>query len=39
MAETIRFLGRERCVPVMVTIGLTPQSINTIGSFKAAGAV
>jgi 3-methyl-2-oxobutanoate hydroxymethyltransferase len=36
MAETIRFLA-ERGVPVMAHIGLTPQSINTIGSFRAQG--
>jgi len=36
MAETIRFLV-ERGVPVMCHIGLTPQSINTIGSFRAQG--
>ena len=36
MAETIRFLA-ERGVPVMAHVGLTPQSINTIGSFKAQG--
>src|SRR5882762_6006536 len=36
MAETIRFLT-ERGVPVMGHIGLTPQSINTIGSFRAQG--
>jgi 3-methyl-2-oxobutanoate hydroxymethyltransferase len=36
MAETIRFLT-ERGVPVMAHIGLTPQSINTIGSFRAQG--
>jgi 3-methyl-2-oxobutanoate hydroxymethyltransferase len=36
MAETIRFLV-ERGVPVMAHIGLTPQSINTIGSFRAQG--
>src|SRR5262249_52081308 len=33
MAETIRFLV-ERGVPVMGHVGLTPQSINTIGSFR-----
>ncbi len=36
MAETIGFLV-ERGVPVMGHIGLTPQSINTIGSFRAQG--
>ncbi|HEY0330709.1 MAG TPA: 3-methyl-2-oxobutanoate hydroxymethyltransferase [Rhodopseudomonas sp.] len=36
MAETIRFLS-ERGVPVMGHIGLTPQSINTLGSFRAQG--
>ena len=36
MAETIRFLV-ERGVPVMAHIGLTPQAINTIGSFRAQG--
>ena len=36
MAETIRFLT-ERGVPVMGHVGLTPQSINTLGSFKAQG--
>jgi 3-methyl-2-oxobutanoate hydroxymethyltransferase len=36
MAETIAFLT-ERGVPVMAHIGLTPQSINTIGSFRAQG--
>ena len=36
MAETIAFLS-ERGVPVMGHIGLTPQSINTIGSFRAQG--
>jgi 3-methyl-2-oxobutanoate hydroxymethyltransferase len=35
-AETIRFLT-ERGVPVMGHIGLTPQSILTLGSFKAQG--
>jgi 3-methyl-2-oxobutanoate hydroxymethyltransferase len=36
MAETTAFLV-ERGVPVMAHIGLTPQSINTIGSFRAQG--
>jgi 3-methyl-2-oxobutanoate hydroxymethyltransferase len=36
MADTIRFLA-ERGVPVMAHVGLTPQSINTIGSFRAQG--
>jgi 3-methyl-2-oxobutanoate hydroxymethyltransferase len=36
MAETIAFLT-ERGVPVMGHIGLTPQAINTIGSFRAQG--
>ena len=36
MAETIAFLV-ERGVPVMGHIGLTPQSINTIGSCRAQG--
>src|SRR5512139_2991769 len=36
MADTIRFLT-ERGVPVMAHVGLTPQSINTIGSFRAQG--
>jgi 3-methyl-2-oxobutanoate hydroxymethyltransferase len=36
MAETIAFLV-QRGVPVMAHIGLTPQSINTIGSFRAQG--
>lgn len=36
MAETISFLC-ERGVPVMAHVGLTPQSINTLGSFRAQG--
>src|SRR5271154_1675103 len=36
LAETIAFLT-ERGVPVMGHIGLPPQSINTIGSFRAQG--
>jgi len=36
MADTIRFLV-ERGVPVMAHVGLTPQSINTLGSFRAQG--
>jgi 3-methyl-2-oxobutanoate hydroxymethyltransferase len=36
MAETIAFLV-ERGVPIMAHIGLTPQAINTIGSFRAQG--
>jgi 3-methyl-2-oxobutanoate hydroxymethyltransferase len=36
MAETIAFLA-GRGIPVMAHVGLTPQSINTIGSFKAQG--
>jgi 3-methyl-2-oxobutanoate hydroxymethyltransferase len=36
MAETIRFLS-ERGIPVMGHIGLTPQSINMLGSFRAQG--
>jgi 3-methyl-2-oxobutanoate hydroxymethyltransferase len=36
MAETIAFMV-ERGVPVMAHVGLTPQSINTIGSFRAQG--
>jgi 3-methyl-2-oxobutanoate hydroxymethyltransferase len=36
MAETVAFLV-ERGVPVMGHVGLTPQSINTIGSFRAQG--
>jgi 3-methyl-2-oxobutanoate hydroxymethyltransferase len=36
MAETIAFLV-ERGVPVMAHVGLTPQSINVLGSFRAQG--
>ena len=36
MEETIAFLA-ERGVPVMSHVGLTPQAINTIGSFRAQG--
>ncbi len=36
MAETVRFLT-ERGVPVMGHIGLTPQSILALGSFRAQG--
>jgi 3-methyl-2-oxobutanoate hydroxymethyltransferase len=36
MAETIAFLT-ERGVPVMAHVGLTPQAINTLGSFRAQG--
>jgi 3-methyl-2-oxobutanoate hydroxymethyltransferase len=36
MAETIHFLV-ERGVPVMAHIGMTPQSINTLGSFRTQG--
>jgi 3-methyl-2-oxobutanoate hydroxymethyltransferase len=36
MGETITFLT-ERGIPVMAHVGLTPQSINTLGGFKAQG--
>jgi 3-methyl-2-oxobutanoate hydroxymethyltransferase len=36
MAETIRFLT-DRGIPVMAHVGLTPQSINVLGGFKAQG--
>jgi 3-methyl-2-oxobutanoate hydroxymethyltransferase len=36
MEDTIAFLV-ERGVPVMAHVGLTPQAINTIGSFRAQG--
>jgi len=38
MAETIRYLS-ERGIPVMSHIGMTPQAINTIGSFSPRGRV
>jgi len=36
MADTIRFLS-ERGIPVMAHVGLTPQAINVLGSFRAQG--
>src|SRR4029450_1154930 len=36
MADTVAFLT-QRGIPVMGHIGLTPQSINTLGSFRAQG--
>jgi 3-methyl-2-oxobutanoate hydroxymethyltransferase len=36
MAETIAFLA-ERGIPVMGHVGLTPQAINSLGSFRAQG--
>ena len=36
MAETVRFLV-ERGIPVMGHVGLTPQSVNTLGGFRATG--
>jgi len=36
MAPTIRFLV-ERGIPVMAHVGLTPQSINTLGGYKVQG--
>ena len=36
MAETIRFLV-DRGVPVMAHIGLTPQSVNSLGGYRAQG--
>jgi 3-methyl-2-oxobutanoate hydroxymethyltransferase len=36
MAEIIAFLA-ERGVPVMGHVGLTPQAINSLGSFRAQG--
>jgi len=36
MAGTIRYLS-ERGIPVMAHIGLTPQSVNTLGGYRAQG--
>ncbi len=36
MAETIAFLA-ARGVPVMAHVGLTPQSVNTLGGYKVVG--
>lgn len=36
MAETVRFLV-ERGVPVVGHVGLTPQSVNTMGGFRTQG--
>jgi len=36
MAETVAFLS-QRGIPVLGHVGLTPQSINTLGSFRAQG--
>ncbi|MGB4825676.1 MAG: 3-methyl-2-oxobutanoate hydroxymethyltransferase [Paracoccaceae bacterium] len=36
MAATIAFLA-ERGVPVMAHVGLTPQSVNTLGGYKVVG--
>lgn len=36
MAETIAFLTK-RGIPVMAHVGLTPQSVNTIGGYKVVG--
>ncbi len=36
MADTVRYLS-DRGIPVMSHIGLTPQAVNMIGSFKPRG--
>jgi len=36
MAETVHYLS-ERGIPVMGHIGLTPQSVNTLGGYRAQG--
>ncbi len=36
MAETIRFLV-DRGIPVMAHVGLTPQSVNTLGGYRVQG--
>ena len=36
MADTVAFLAK-RGVPVMGHVGLTPQSVNTLGGFRARG--
>jgi 3-methyl-2-oxobutanoate hydroxymethyltransferase len=36
VAETIRFLTERGC-PVMAHVGLTPQSVNALGGFRAQG--
>ena len=36
MADTIRYLS-DRGIPVMAHIGLTPQSVHTLGGFKTRG--
>ena len=38
MVETIHYLT-ERGIPVMGHIGLTPQSVNTMGGFKTQGRI